>query len=86
MKESYVDYLLRIGIDNWRIYSNETLERFETTKSKRSPFTFFGIHATDVNNMVDIDQDFYMNKIEQIPANVEFCIFAPKNETCMISQ
>ena len=34
------------------------------------------MHITESDNMYHIDQDLYMNKIEQIPSNAEFSKFA----------
>ena len=64
LKGSYIDDLLRAGADEWQAQANATLERFETTRNEQLPFTFAGIHITDNESMVHIDQDIYMRKIE----------------------
>ena len=73
---SYVDDLLRAGTDEWKNYSDATLERFETTGSQQAPSIFAGMHITESENMFHIDQDFYMSRIEQIPLNAKFSRFA----------
>ena len=69
---SYVDDLLQAVTDEWKTHSDSTLERFETTGNQQAPFIFVGMLITESDNMHHIDQDFYMNKVEQIPSNTEF--------------
>ena len=73
---SYVDDLLRAGMDEWQIPSDATLERFGTTANKQAPFTFAGMHVTESDIMHLIDQDFHWSKVEHIPSNNEFSKYA----------
>ena len=43
-----------------------------TTGNEEPPLTFVGMHSTDNEYMSQIDQDFYISKIEQSPNDVEF--------------
>ena len=73
---SYVDDIFRQGTDEWQTHSDATLERFETTGNQQEPFAFAWMHITESHNVYNIEQDFYMSKIEQIPPNAEFSKFA----------
>ena len=73
---NYVDDLLRAETNDWQTQSEAALERFETTGNEEPPFTFAGMHITYNQGMFNIDQDFYMSKIEQIPSDAEFSKFA----------
>ena len=72
---SYVDDVLRVGTNESQTHSDVTLERFETTGNKQAQFAFARMYITDSENMYHIDQDFYINKIEQIPSNTAFSKF-----------
>ena len=45
-------------------------------QANKAPSIFVGMHITETGDMYHIDQDFYMNKIEQNPSDVEFNKFA----------
>ena len=75
IKGSYVDDLLRAGTNEWQIHSDATLERFEKSGNQQAPFTFAVMHITESENTYHIDQDFYMDKMEQIPSYTEFSKF-----------
>ena len=80
---SYVHDLLREGTDEWKNYSDATLERFETTGNQKAPLTVAGMQITESDSMYHVDKDLYMSKIEQIPYDTEFKIFLLENETRM---
>ena len=69
--------LLRIETSEWMTLADATLERFETAGSDQYTLTFTGVYITEKQDMLIIDQDFYLNKIEQIPSEAEFSKFAP---------
>ena len=75
---SYVDDPHRAGTDEWQTHSDATLKRFKSIGNQQALFAFAGMHITKFDNMYHIDQDFYMNKIGQIPSNAEFSKFASK--------
>ena len=72
----YADDLLRARTYEWEIHSDATPERFERTGNQQATFTFAEMHITESDNMYQIDQDFYMSKIEQIPSDAEFSKFS----------
>ena len=72
---SYVGDLLREGTDDLRTYSDTTLEQSEITGNQQAPTILTRMDITESDNMSHIDQDFCMNKIEQIPSYVEFTKF-----------
>ena len=74
---SYVDKLLRAGTDEWKTQSDVTLEQFETTENQQTSSMFAGMHTSEPDNKHHIYQNFYMNKIEQVPSNAEFGKFSP---------
>ena len=57
--DSYVDDLPRAGTEEWKTQAGETLERFETTGNEQPSFNFAGMHITQVEDMLHIDQDIY---------------------------
>ena len=48
----------------------------DTTGDEQQQLTFSGMHITDNEGMLHIDQDFYISKIEQTPNGVELGKFA----------
>ena len=48
---SYVDDPLRSGMDEWKTYSDATLELLETTANQQTQNTPAGMHITESNNM-----------------------------------
>ena len=57
---------------------NETLGRFETTGNEQATFTFARMNTTEVEEMLDIDQEIYSSKIEDILKDAELSKFASK--------
>ena len=43
------------------------LERMATTVNDQPSLTIAGMHITEKQDMLNIDHDFYLNKIEQTP-------------------
>ena len=74
---SYADDVLRTGANKWMSQADSTLERFETTGDDQPPFIFAGLNITEKQDMLNIDQDFYLNKIEQTSHEAEFSNFPP---------
>ena len=69
---SYSDILLRARVDKWQILANAALERFETTRNEQPPLILAGMNLPEVEDMLPIDQDFYLKKIEQFLIDVVF--------------
>ena len=56
--------------------ADETLERFETTGIDKTPFKFARVHITQKQDMLNIERDSYLNKIQQAYIGAVFSTFA----------
>ena len=63
---SCVDDLIRAGNDEFRDWCEPTHERFETGGDEELPITFAGINITEQNNILSMDQPFYVKLIEEL--------------------
>ena len=52
---SFVNDLLRAETEEWQTGSNAAIERFEKTGNELLPFTFAGIHITEVEDALHSD-------------------------------
>ena len=73
---SKVDDLLRDGSEEWKVQAKVTLKRLEMTGIEQPPYKFTSMHIHEVEDIVHIDPDFYMNKMEKIPNDTKFIKFA----------
>ena len=71
INRSYVDGLLHKGTRESRSQADATIEGLETAGNEQPSFTFAGVHITEQQDMLYIDQDFYLNEIEQTLNEVE---------------
>ena len=72
----FVDDFLRVENNEWKHQAHSTLQRFDTTRNKYSPFTLAEVNITETPDLTFIDQDLYMKRIEQIPNEADISTFS----------
>ena len=72
LNRCFMEDFLRTGTDVWPSRTDATLEIFNLTGNEDPLLSFTEMNITDNEDVFQIDQYFFMTKIEQTPYDAEF--------------